>query len=313
MRASGLRFAFAAGCAGLAWLLAPAAVQAQTVDVEAVAPETGAEPFSFKAGYDHMFSSDVTGGGHVSRDAFQASIGGRFDLGGSLSLQTRFVYELNAYDLTNGAAPFQWGNVNQYTLLGLLNWQINESWSVLGGPIFRLAGEGSAAFDNGGSAGGLAGFNYRASPDLSFGLALGVFSQIEDDPGLIPIPMVRWHFAEPVSFKLGIDQLGGRTGLGPELIYHVTPEIDLGMGFQYQRRRFRLDDNGFNRKAVGEDTALPVFARLAFHPMPAATVELFGGVVAGGELQIQDKNGNNTFDRGYDPTPTLGLRGEFRF
>jgi hypothetical protein len=296
---------------------APLAAFAQAVDVEAVEPErqdrTG---FAFRTGYDHMFQTDVNSGGNVSRDSFQASIGGRFKLDDEIHFTPRFIYELNAFDMSEGvrnASGIQWGNVNQYTLVGIADWAMNEHWALLGGPIFRLAGEGSGAFDNGFSGGGLLGFNYRSGEDLSLGLAIGVISQLEDDPAIIPIPMVRWNFVEPLTLKVGIDQLGGRTGLGPELIWHVTKELDFGVGAQYQRRRYRLDDHGGNSKGIGEDTGAPFFARLAFKPMEAAVIEAFAGVVAAGELKQQNKNGDQTVDKGFDAAPTVGLRGEFRF
>jgi hypothetical protein len=241
-----------------------------------------------------------------------AGLGGRFDLTDSVSLSPRFIYALDAYDITNGAQPLSWGNINQYTFLAIANWQIDEKWSLLGGPILRLAGEGSNV-DDGFTGGALLGFNYKANPDFSVGLALGLISQIEDDAGLIPIPMIRWHFAEDWTARLGISQLGGRSGVGPEVTWAFAKEWDLGLGFQFQRKRYRLNDHGSNADHIGEDSSLPVFLRLGFHPMEALTVQIFGGVVAAGELKTQDVGGDRTYDRGYDTTPTLGLQAQYRF
>jgi hypothetical protein len=286
---------------------------AEIVDVEAVAPQEGEQRWVTHVGYGHMFETDVNGGGDVSNDAFMAGLRARFDLTDSLTLSPGLVYELDAYDISNGAQPFAWGNIHQYTLLGILNWQIDEQWSLLGGPVLRIAGEGSSAFDDSFSGGALIGFNYRASPDFSAGLALGVLSQIEDDVGLVPIPMLRWRFAEDWIVRLGIQQLGGRTGLGPELSWAINEVVDLGVGLQYQRRRYRLDDHGNNSGHVGEDTSWPLYLRLGLRPAEGLLLEAFGGVVTGGELKTQDKGGDNTYDRGYDAAPTVGLRAEYRF
>jgi hypothetical protein len=307
------RFALLACAAALAALLLPVPGWSQAVDIEAVAPEPAEQRYSFFTGYDHMFETDVAGGGDVSRDSFAAGAGGRLALGETVDLDTRFIYELNGYDVSNAASPLAWGNVHQYTLASILAWKLDPKWSLLGGPIFRFAGEGSAAFDNGFSGGGLLGFRFSPSKDLSLGLGIGVVSQIEDDAGIIPIPMLRWHFVEPLTLNVGISQLGGRTGLGPELTWHIAEQFDLGAGIQYQRRRFRLDDHGANRKGVGEDTSAPLYLRLSWNPMPEASLELFTGVVAAGELKLQDRDGNQTYDRGYDATPQLGLRGVYRF
>jgi hypothetical protein len=129
----------------------------------------------------------------------------------------------------------------------------------------------------------------------------------------VPIPTVRWTFADDFTFRLGISQLGGRNGLGPDLTWRINEQVDLGFGAQYQRRRFRLDDHGTNKKGVGEETSAPIFFKIGFHPVPEATLELFTGVAVAGEVQIQDKDGGQRFDRGYDPAALLGLRGEYRF
>ena len=291
----------------------PLAAFAQAVDVDAVTPEPSEKPYTFFTGYDHLFETDIKSNGQFSRDSFIAGLGGRIPFGGSFGFSPHFTYELNSYDFTSGATPFQWDNINQYTLLGLFDWKIDDSWSLTGGPMIRSAGEGSASFHNGTSIGALLGFNWRQSENLSLGLTLGVLSQLEDDPAIVPIPQIRWRFADAWTFKTGISQLGGRTGLGPELLWSINEVVDLGVGGQYQRRRFRLNDHGFNKKGVAEDTSAPLYVKIVFHPVPEATLELFTGVAVGGEMKIQDKDGGQTFDRGYEAAPLLGLRGEYRF
>jgi len=297
-------------------LAAPYVAYAQTVDVEAVAPAPTDRNFSLQLGYDHVFDTHIknVGGSDVSVNNVQASIDGRIKLGDNAGFTPRFIYSLGAFNFSDNIRAAGWENINTYTLLGLLDYKMSENWKLIGGPIFRLSGEGAAGWDkNGFTGGGLAGFLYEPNKDLTLGAGLGVMSQIEDDPAIIPIPVVRWHFADPLTFKLGISNLGGRTGLGPELVWNISKEVDLGLGAQYQRRRFRLDDHDGNAKGVGEETGAPFFARLTYRPIDQLSVEAFGGVVAAGELKIQDKNGGHTIDKGYQTTPTLGLRGVLRF
>jgi hypothetical protein len=290
---------------------------AQAMDVEVALPEPSEKKFVIHSGYDHVFETrvDNTGGADMSLDSFLIGAGGRFDIADNLTLSALFHYELDAYDFTEGLDVLAWEDINQFTLAGLLDYELDEHWHVLGGPIFRLAGEGSAVFDDAFTGGGLIGFTYLASKDLTVGLALGLLSQIEDDPAIMPVPIVRWHFAEPLTLKVGISPLGGRTGLGPELIWHVAEQIDVGAGLQYQRRRFRLDDSEAlaTRDGVGEDTSLPIYARLTWRPIPAAAIEVFGGVVTAGEVTLADDRGHNHVDNDYDATGTLGMRAEYRF
>ena len=296
----------------LACLALPLAAWSQAVDVDAATAEPGPKPYAVFSGYEHLFETDINSRGQFSRDSFTVGIGGRVPFGGSFGFTPRFSYELNSYDFTSGATPFRWDNINQYTLLGLLDWQINESWSLSGGPMLRAAGEGSASFHNGTSIGALLGFNWLANKDLSLGLSLGVLSQLEDDPAIVPIPNIRWRFGD-VTLRTGILPLGGRTGLGPDIAWSINEVVDLAVGAQYQRRRFRLDDHGFNKKGIGEETSAPLYARIAFHPVPEATLELFTGVAVAGDMRVEDKDGDSSFDRSYDAAPLLGLRGEYRF
>jgi hypothetical protein len=294
-------------------LVLPLSAWAQAVDVDATTPEPSEKPYAVFSGYDHRYRSNISRNGSFSMESFRVGIGGRIAMGERFGFSPRFTYELNAYDFTDAAFPLQWDNVNQYTLLGLFDWKLGEHWRLLGGPLLRAAGEGSASFQNGTSVGGLLGFGWQPSQDLSLGLMLGALSQLEDDPAIVPIPTVRWKFADAWMFRFGIQDLGGRNGLGPELTWSINEVVDLGIGAQYQRRRFRLDDHGFNKKGVGQETSTPLYVKLGFHPMPAASIELFAGAAVAGEVRVEDKDGGQSFDRGYDTQPMVGLRGEYRF
>ena len=46
---------------------------------------------------------------------------------------------------------------------------------------------------------------------------------------------------------------------------------------------------------------------------PNATVDLFGGVVVGGELLLEDDDGGRISEQDFDPAPLLGARVSLRF
>ena len=102
------------------------------------------------------------------------------------------------------------------------------------------------------TGGGLVGFNYQASPDLSLGLLVGVLSQIEDDAILLPIPTANWKFAEKWTLRAGVNRLGPTVGVGGELAWKFAKTVELAGGIQFQKRRFRLDKN--NREATLRST-----------------------------------------------------------
>jgi hypothetical protein len=46
--------------------------------------------------------------------------------------------------------------------------------------------------------------------------------------------------------------------------YRVAEPLEIGLGALFNQRRFRLDDSGPARDGVGEDTTMPLRARLRF-------------------------------------------------
>ena len=110
------------------------------------------------------------------------------------------------------------------------------------------------------------------------------------------------------KFRLGVSQLGA-VGYGPALSWMMTEDWELGFGASYQRRRYRTDAGSL----VGDETSMPVYAKLGWHPTPESVLELMAGVAVAGEVRAETKGGSKIFDRDTDPTPTIGLRGHIRF
>ena len=281
--------------------------------MDAVTPEPSQKPYVVFTGYDHLFETDINGRGQFSRDSFIIGLGGRYPAQRQLRRHPALHLRAELVRLHQRRVALSVGDINQYTLIGLARLEDQRELEHPGrsDPPLRRRRLGQLRRRHRCSAAWPA--STIANKDLSLGLSLGVLSQLEDDPAIVPIPNIRWRFADALTFSTGITQLGGRTGLGPDLAWSINDVVDLGVGAQYQRRRFRLNDHGFNKKGIGEETSAPLYVRIAFHPVPEATLELFTGVAVAGELTIQDKDGNQTFDRGYDAAPMLGLRGEYRF
>jgi hypothetical protein len=175
----------------------------------------------------------------------------------------------------------------------------------------RAAGESGAEFDDAITAGGLLGFSYRASDDLTLGLLLGATTQIEDSAALLLVPQVDWRFAERWKLHLGLTRLA-YTGLGPELSYAPSDAWEVALGASYQNRRYRLDDHAGIDDGVGQETTLPVYVRAGWR-YQRLRLDLFGGVAVGGQVTLEDDDGDQVQTSGYDPAPILGLNGQFVF
>src|SRR5205085_4345826 len=121
-------------------------------------------------------------------------------------------------------------------------YKIDDKWSLYGGPSVGFSAEDGADLRTSFTFGGLVGFNYRVNPKLTIGLGIGVFSQIEDDAKVLPVPTVEWSFADKGELHVGYHEIAANPGLGLELGYHIVEDWTVGLGVQYERRRFRLSE-----------------------------------------------------------------------
>ena len=64
---------------------------------------------------------------------------------------------------------------------------------------------------------------------------------------------------------------------------------------------------------MGEESGFPIYAKLGFRPSEHSEIDLFAGVVAGGEVRLETSGGTKVFDRDFDPAATIGLRGMILF
>ena len=60
-------------------------------------------------------------------------------------------------------------------------------------------------------------------------------------------------------------------------------------------------------------TELPVFVQIRWRPIPAAAIDLLGGVALAGHLRVEDNDGDRIADDGYDAAPFVGLKGQIFF
>ena len=316
-RSQKLYFAWIIAVSLVALALAPSAALAQVVTPVISTGEEEKDTW-VAVSYQHMFKTDTDAGPiEIEREAVLALAGHRFKLNENWGLLTQGAYQLTDYNFNNdfflGSGGRLWGDIHQLTLAALLTYRMNDKWTLLGGGLFRMAGEGGADFGDALTGGGVGGFTYRASEDFTGGLLIGAMSQIEGSASIIPLPLINWQMAEDWKFKLGIQQLGG-VGYGPEVKWTASEEWDVALGLSYEKRRYRLDDGGAALDdGVGEETSIPLFARIGWNPSPSARIELTGGVAFGGEIRYGDHGGSKIFKEDYDPAPIVGLRGHFRF
>ena len=278
--------------------------QVAVIDVD---PTPKTKPFDVNLAYGHQANTDLkNASGDFHRNAFRLGLNAEIAISNSLKVDNILFYTNHNYTFS-GDSAFQWEDIHRVSYAPLFKYQADEQWTILGAPLIQWFGEGGAKASDSFTGGGLVGFNYRSSPDFSVGLLIGVLSQIEDDAVFLPIPTLRWKFAEQWIIRLGLNRLGPDVGLGGELVYQLNKTVEIAGGLQFQKRRFRLDKN--NR--VGEETQSPLYGKFTWWMFPEANLEFFASLVTNGTVRLENKNGSKITNKDYDNTAFFG--GKLRF
>ena len=317
-------------------LLGASSAFAQAVDIPAVLDaDLKAPPTAAVVQYGHQFGADVGDGGgagtgdkqtRMSRDTAFFGVARRFKLGERTTLFALGNYTLHAYQFSNAGGTsnrYQWDRVHRGVLSGLVGHEINDRWRILGGALIRTWGETGAKFGDTLTGGLLGGFDYHPNDDFSVGLLVGAISKLDGGVGILPVPTLKWKFAEAWRLNVGMVQLVD-PGIGAQLNYQLTPALGLGAGFSYQTRQFRLSgarrtsatDPGrtrFDDGGVGQESEIPVFATIRWKPTPFTEIDLNGGAAFRGNLRVEDKDGGRITDSDYKPAGILALKGQIFF
>jgi hypothetical protein len=265
----------------------------------------------------------------MARDNVLFGVIHRFQLAEKTSLVMGGTYTLQNYDFSGGSSStgpqrnyYRWNDIHRGVLIGMVGHELNDRWRLIGGGMIRSWGEGGANFGDTLSGGVLTGFDYHPNENFSVGVLVGVISQLEDSIGLIPVPTMTWKFAEGWRWNVGMVSVFD-PGVGSDISFAVSDQVTLGAGFTFQSRRFRLRDknrvSSVNRPSrnddggVGQETEIPIFAMLRWRPTPKSSIDLIGGVAVGGNLRVEDEDGDRIADDSYDPAAILGLKGTILF
>jgi len=189
---------------------------------------------------------------------------------------------------------------------------MDQHWAATAGPVVEFTGETGADFGDAIQWGGLAALRYSFDRDHTLGVGLLVITQLEDDPLFLPVPLVDWKLGDGWR----ISNVRGPEAdpfAGLELIRELSDEWELAAGAAYVTRRFRLNDDGPVPEGVGNDSGVPIFARLSWRPHPLVRLDLVAGASVLNRLTLDDSNGNRVTASDADPAPLLGIFGSIRF
>lgn len=269
------------------------------------------QPVIVNAGVSEQFNSSIENGGDFSITRVKLGVGVPLRLNDNLRLGTTARYEYDNYDFSGVTAP--WQNINTLSLASILQWQMNDPWTIYGGAFVKLAAESGSSLADGATGGGLAGFSYKVNDGLSLGLGLAVASQLGEGAAVLPLITARWNLNDSWRLDAGLTDVT-TIGYGAEIKYLLDQEFDFGFGIQFHKSRFKINGpTPGTQKGFGQEEATTLYADATWHASPHVDLGGFVGLATGGQLRVDNSSGDQRYQSDYDPAAILGLKATLRF
>ena len=258
--------------------------------------------------------SDLDGGGEFGLSGVQLRLGtaGPVGTGFRAGVTLNFDYYDSSFSnptVFGAAAP--WGNVYRYGVSVPLAWALNSEWSLAVAPSvdwFRESGANSSDSRTWGAV--LSAVRVDPAGNR-IGIGIAVYDAIEETK-VFPVVVVDWRLGD--RWRLINPLPAGPTGpAGLELDYQFDGGWSLGVGAAYRTLRFRLSDSGPVSSGVGEINGVPIFARATYDLSKQLTLHIYAGAIVGGELRVEDRNGNLLRKDDFDTGPFVALTVTARF
>jgi hypothetical protein len=262
----------------------------------------------------YLASANIDSGGDYESRVLALNVGGSHPVGPRATAGVTFNYA--HYDNRFAAAnafgtPEPWGNVERVGLSVPVFLRTAEGWALVATPSADYFHERGADWGESLTYGAILSASRFFSPRHHLGFGLGVFQQLEE-VSAFPFLVVDWQLSDRV--RLNNPLPAGPTGpAGLELNYRTSARWEVGMGAAYRRLRFRLRDDGAFPGGVGQESGIIAFLHAATRFGADASLDLYGGVLLDGELQVEDDNGDNVAQYGFDSAPLLGATLRVRF
>ncbi|MDH3598621.1 MAG: hypothetical protein OEU26_03160 [Candidatus Tectomicrobia bacterium] len=264
--------------------------------------------FELSTGFEHRFETDIDDGGEVQESRFPIRLGYNADLSPQWHLGLRLTYVYNRFDFS-GTTGFggldPWENIHLFDIILPVTYRLSSTWRIVAAPMISIHAESGADVSQGIKGGGFVAAVYQFSPRFSLGLVVRAQSQIEDDADFFILPLVYWQISSQLSLTTQDDPLRG--GYGAELTCRWGGGWRVGLGWGLQSNRFRLDDSGMAPDGVGEASSTPLWASIAYVLDDRLTFEFYVGGVYGGELKLENENGDPIREEDVDRATALGL------
>jgi hypothetical protein len=207
-----------------------------------------------------------------------------------------------------GHAP--WTAINTPALGMNFAYSPSPEWRLGFAPTVEWSGESGTGTGGTATYGAVMSVARTFSKDLTLGVGAGVFRQI-DETKVFPYLLVNWNITDRLRLSNPLPA-GPAGGAGLELSYALTERWTLGGGGTYRTYRFRLNENGPYANGIGQNSFVPVFARLSYAFDKTTRLDLYGAATVGGRLAAIDSSGttqlSNNYQTGFAMALTLSKR-----
>lgn len=277
-------------------------------------PASGWSLFA-RGGYLHQLEADIDDGGSFRVNRFSIQTGPAFRTEKSTGISLSVGYGFDGYEFSStsgfgGRRP--WDDIHSIRLSIPVSWKMSQKWSGFISPIVRSTGGKEANFSDTITGGGFAGFSYRFSDRLTLGPGIGIMTKLEDSTQFIPVLVINWKITDTLNLNTGRG-IGATLGPGLSLDWRPSRTWIFSFGGRYESLRFRLDENGDVPNGIGVDRAFPLFAGVGYSFTPLIRMSLISGVDVGGELGLEDENGQSLTEVDHDPVGFVGFAFSARF
>jgi hypothetical protein len=258
--------------------------------------------------------ASLASGGDASVGGVIVRLGTSREFGGGARAGLTVNYDYFDYSFDNpvafgGVAP--WGKLYRYGVSMPVSFAMGEGWVLGITPSFDWFKENGAASSDALAWGATMTAVKVFADGNQLGLGVAAFDRVEET-SVFPFPIVNWRFDR--HWRLINPLAAGPTGpAGLELNYEFESGWALGLGAAWRKTRYRLSESGPVASGVGEISGAPIFLRARLDLGRSSTLNLYGGVIAGGTLRVEGPSGNLVREEDFDLAPLVGFNFVGRF
>lgn len=302
------------GLSGILTLSTIAGAQPVLHDAPPPKPKSDVD-FKIWGAVEHMFETNINGGGDVEVTRAAGGIGMGMSLERDLKLNVNFSFGIDSYNFSSftslgGFDP--WGDIHNLGISAIFTYQASNDWSLFAGPILQFSRESGANWGDSFAAGGMVGATFVADENLVIGGGIGMMSQIEDSARIFPVLSIDWYFTD--NWKLSSTSAAlAMNRIGLELVWEVGGGWEVGVGGAYRFRRFRLNDQSFAPDGAGQDISVPIWGRVSYEFNENVSFTFMAGTNVSGELAIDNNVGVPINKEEYDSSIQVGAVLTLRF